>query len=157
GKQAVTPTLRAAHDVVLQRQGGRLTTATGVRVDARKRSNPGSNACFLFSAERQPQTTWVGLLARKVRGEPRWPLRLPRPCGGRVAFRSDRLHSQWRNRAGLAPDFPVMPLVGTQGSRHRSTTAGGPERGFSSRVFLCREKAPSSAARDRTACSGGAC
>jgi hypothetical protein len=22
---------------------------------------------------------------------------------------------QWRNRAGLAPDFPVMPVLGTQG------------------------------------------
>src|SRR5262245_7781147 len=27
-----------------------------------------------------------------------------------------RPRSQWRNRAGLAPDFPVMPLVGTQGT-----------------------------------------
>ncbi len=26
-----------------------------------------------------------------------------------------RPHSQWRDRAGFAPDFPVMPLVGTQG------------------------------------------
>jgi len=25
-----------------------------------------------------------------------------------------RPHSQWRDRAGFAPDFPVMPLVGTQ-------------------------------------------
>jgi len=24
-----------------------------------------------------------------------------------------RLHLQWRNRAGLAPDFPVRPVVGT--------------------------------------------
>jgi hypothetical protein len=26
-----------------------------------------------------------------------------------------RLDSQWRDRAGFVPDFPVMPLVGTQG------------------------------------------
>ena len=26
-----------------------------------------------------------------------------------------RPHSQWRNRAGLSPDFPVMPVMGTRG------------------------------------------
>ena len=25
-----------------------------------------------------------------------------------------RPHSQWRDRAGFTPDFPVMPLAGTQ-------------------------------------------
>jgi hypothetical protein len=29
------------------------------------------------------------------------------------SIEATRLHSQWRNRAGLAPDFPVRPLVGT--------------------------------------------
>jgi hypothetical protein len=28
----------------------------------------------------------------------------------RVAFRNDRPQSQWRDRAGFAPDFPVRPL-----------------------------------------------
>ncbi len=30
----------------------------------------------------------------------------------RVVFEAGRPHSQWRNRAGLAPDFPVMPDMG---------------------------------------------
>jgi hypothetical protein len=34
----------------------------------------------------------------------RWP-------SGRT---KQRPHSQWRDRAGFAPDFPVMPVVGTQ-------------------------------------------
>ena len=34
-----------------------------------------------------------------------------RPSGFREAARLD---SQWRDRAGFVPDFPVMPLVGTQ-------------------------------------------
>ena len=34
------------------------------------------------------------------------------PSGFREAARLD---SQWRDRAGFVPDFPVMPLVGTQG------------------------------------------
>ena len=34
----------------------------------------------------------------------RWP-------SGRT---KQRPHSQWRDRAGFAPDFPVMPIVGTQ-------------------------------------------
>jgi len=29
------------------------------------------------------------------------------------SIEATRPHSQWRNRAGLTPDFPVMPLVGT--------------------------------------------
>jgi TonB-dependent Receptor Plug Domain len=32
-------------------------------------------------------------------------------------------HLQWRNRAGLAPDFPVMPVVGTQGDLACTTRA----------------------------------
>jgi hypothetical protein len=32
------------------------------------------------------------------------------------SIEATRLHSQWRDRAGLAPDFPVMPFVGTQGN-----------------------------------------
>lgn len=33
-----------------------------------------------------------------------------------------RLHSQWRNRAGLAPDFPIEPVVGTEGSQDVTTS-----------------------------------
>jgi hypothetical protein len=39
----------------------------------------------------------------------------PDPGGSSGGIEATRPHSQWRNRAGLAPDFPVMPLVGTQG------------------------------------------
>jgi hypothetical protein len=45
-----------------------------------------------------------------------WPLHLPRLLG-RVVIEATRLHSQWRDRAGFSPDFPFMPLVGTQGKR----------------------------------------
>ena len=39
----------------------------------------------------------------------------PDPEGSSGGIEATRPHSQWRNRAGLAPDFPVMPLIGTQG------------------------------------------
>ena len=71
---------------------------------------------FPFSAESQPIRPWVGLLA--WRGQPCRPagrFTFPGPLTDRVAFEATRPHSQWRNRAGVAPDFPVMPLVGTQG------------------------------------------
>jgi hypothetical protein len=52
---------------------------------------------------------WVGLLARKAANT--WFAgRFTFP--GRQAewlFEAALLHSQWRDRAGLAPDFPVMP------------------------------------------------
>jgi len=35
----------------------------------------------------------------------------------RVVIEAMCPHLQWRNRAGFAPDFPVMPLAGTQGRR----------------------------------------
>lgn len=55
---------------------------------------------------------WVGLLAWKL------ATRLSRRVTGRFTFPDDEvewsieaagLHSQWRDRAGLAPVFPVMP------------------------------------------------
>jgi len=68
-------------------------------------------------AESRPQSPWVGLLARKVRiGNVRLAGRFTFPgCSAEWFFEATRLHSQWRDRAGFAPDFPVMPLVGTQG------------------------------------------
>ena len=39
-----------------------------------------------------------------------------------------RLHLQWRNRAGLAPDFPVMPVVGTRGADGYITILGSLSR-----------------------------
>src|SRR5205809_1574367 len=50
-----------------------------------------------------------------------WSLHLPRLARNRVVVEATRPHSQWRNRAGVAPDFPVMPVVGTQGV-HACTT-----------------------------------
>ena len=72
------------------------------------------------SPQKDSRFTWVGLLA--WRGQCCWlsPLTV---C--RFTFPSNTLsgcleatgpHLQWRNRAGLAPDFPVMPVVGTRGA-----------------------------------------
>ena len=60
---------------------------------------------------------WVGLLAcgeNKQLTPLFQSLHLPRSAD-RVVIEATCPHLQWRNRAGLAPDFPVMPLVGTQG------------------------------------------
>src|ERR1041385_8521463 len=80
-------------------------------------ANPDPSAWLLFSAEGQAAKPRVGLLARRVQAL-RACCRFTFPGrAGRVAFEATRPRSQWRNRAGLAPDFPVMPLVGTQGPR----------------------------------------
>src|SRR5216683_8432478 len=75
-------------------------------------TNPDSGACFLISAESRPQNAWVGLLARRCRACS--AAASPSPADGRVVVRSERPHLQWRDRAGFTPDFPVMPLAGTQ-------------------------------------------
>src|SRR5687767_4487006 len=59
---------------------------------------------------------WVGLLARTEQARCLLVACLPRrlePSG----FQSDAPYSQWRDRAGFVPDFPVMPLMGTQSRR----------------------------------------
>jgi len=65
---------------------------------------------------------WVGLLAWKGKmwwGETTFSrsLHLPRPITAEWSIEATRPHSQWRNRAGLAPDFPVMPDMGTKGDK----------------------------------------
>ena len=58
---------------------------------------------------------WVGLLASGVaalRPVDRFTFPGHAPSG----YWKRLSPLQWRNRAGLAPDFPVMPVVGTQGS-----------------------------------------
>ena len=53
-----------------------------------------------------------------------------------------RPHSQWRDRAGFAPDFPVMPLAGTQTrcwlyhERGTSSTVHGLLATSARRIFL---------------------
>src|SRR6267378_1944958 len=44
-----------------------------------------------------------------------WSLHLPRPMAEWL-FEATLPHSQWRDRAGITPDFPVRPLVGTKAS-----------------------------------------
>ena len=55
----------------------------------------------------------------------------------RVAERNSALSLQWRDRAGFAPDFPVMPLVGTQ-----------------TETMVAREKRTTRAANDETCARG---
>jgi len=75
-------------------------------------TDPGSSACFLFSAESRPRNVWVGLLARRCRACSAGCFTFP---GESPSGRSkQRPRSQWRDRAGFTPDFPVMPLAGTQ-------------------------------------------
>jgi len=39
---------------------------------------------------------------------------LPSPTFSSSGYQSSTLHLQWRDRAGITPDFPVMPFAGTQ-------------------------------------------
>src|ERR1700730_19121771 len=59
---------------------------------------------------------WVGLLARRGQAVS-LPAASPSPAiEAEWLIEATRPHLQWRNRAGFAPDFPVMPVVGTQGA-----------------------------------------
>jgi hypothetical protein len=83
----------------------------------------GLQATLSVVAESRRSDPWVGLLARKSanlrsRGRFTFP--------GRQAewlFEAALLHSQWRDRAGFAPDFPVMPSWAPKAS-HESSTRG---------------------------------
>jgi len=90
----------------------------------REGMTPASSACFLFSAERWPQNVWVGLLARRGRRLSADRFTFP----GRIAEWSSKRRplSQWRDRAGFTPDFPVMPVVGTQTTSRVYITALAP-------------------------------
>ena len=73
----------------------------------------------------------VGLLARRSQTRRIFWRQLrvapPSPAEAEWVFEATCPRSQWRDRAGLAPDFPVMPLVGTQRRRllYHATGAGG--------------------------------
>ena len=123
-------------------QSGRQSTTTGVRRESREAAvmdvqcmlsvlrrkaannalgrSPGSEAAA-WDTQRVASPSLAGNV-RQDRTSTKW-------------LRNDRPHSQWRNRAGLAPDFPVMPVVGTQGSadditprRGRPSPAASPAR-----------------------------
>ena len=59
----------------------------------------------------------VGLLACGEQPYRLQSLHLPRSVKDRVVVEAMCPHLQWRNRAGFTPDFPVMPIAGTQGRR----------------------------------------
>jgi hypothetical protein len=84
----------------------------------------GSSAHSLFVAESRPQNPWVGLLAWKSRIEIRSRFTFP---GQRAEWSIEAafLHSQWRDRAGFAPVFPVMPSWAPKAnaSYHTAATA----------------------------------
>ena len=66
------------------------------------------------SPQKDSRFTWVGLLA--WRGQHLTVCRFTFPSNTLSGcLEATRPHSQWRNRAGLAPDFPVMPVMGTRG------------------------------------------
>ncbi len=66
------------------------------------------------SPQKDSRFTWVGLLA--WRGQYLTVCRFTFPSNTLSGcLEATRPHSQWRNRAGLAPDFPVMPVMGTRG------------------------------------------
>ena len=52
----------------------------------------------------------VGLLARRGTRKLVQPFRLPRVVTPSGFDRNGNPHLQWRDRAGISPDFPVTPL-----------------------------------------------
>jgi len=67
------------------------------------------------SPQKGSRFTWVGLLA--WRGQYLTVYRFTFPSNTLSGcLEATSPHLQWRNRAGLAPDFPVMPVVGTRGA-----------------------------------------
>jgi len=65
----------------------------------------------------------VGLLAYKGQTSSiELPVASPSPAGAAEwSNEATRPCLQWRNRAGLTPDFPVMPVMGTQGDEDVTT------------------------------------
>src|SRR5262245_55665623 len=80
-----------------------------------------SKPSLLFAAAVDREDVWVGLLTRRLRHHTMPRAASPSPAAlrraGRVAYRSGAPRSQWRDRAGFTPDFPVMPRRGTQTER----------------------------------------
>ena len=83
-------------------------------------TGPGCQRMLSVLRRKSADAPWVGLLAWKGK---KWSANFP-SFSGRFTFpgletewsiEATRPHSQWRNRAGLAPDFPVMPVMGTRG------------------------------------------
>ena len=94
-------------------------------------TGPGCQRMLSVLRRKSADAPWVGLLAWKGK---KWsgefsdfsPVASPSPVERTEwSIEATRPHSQWRNRAGLAPDFPVMPDMGTKGkktvTRDRST------------------------------------
>ena len=82
-----------------------------------------SSTHFPSSQKVDRKNPWVGLLARKVRiTYNRFAGRFTFPgIGPSGDFEATRLHSQWRDRAGFTPDFPVMPSWAPKANRNLST------------------------------------
>jgi hypothetical protein len=100
-----------------------------LRVEGRLEAE-GSSAHSLSSQKVDRKNPWVGLLARKERiDNNRFAGRFTFP--GRSTewlFEATRLHSQWRDRAGLTPDFPFMPSWAPKASVDASTCHIGYDR-----------------------------
>jgi hypothetical protein len=82
-----------------------------------------------FSAESKPAHPQVGLLAEREARKTAEPFHLPRSFQPSGIFENGNPHSQWRDRAGFAPDFPFITLAGhlrlqatTRAERESNTT-----------------------------------
>ena len=96
-------------------------------------------------AESRPQNVWVGLLARRCRACS--AAASPSPAHSPSGRSKQRPHSQWRDRAGFTPDFPVMPLAGTQ---TRQSLYHEREKASNTSVLRCRACVTSSHRRGRS-------
>ena len=108
----------------------RTNVGDRLRVEGRPEAG-GSSAHFLSSQKVDRKNPWVGLLARKERiADGRFAGRFTFPgCWTEWLFEATRLHSQWRDRAGFAPDFPFMPSWAPKARRDPITPESGRDGG----------------------------
>ena len=92
-------------------------------------------------AENMPLPPWAGVLARGFRrdiipinADPAFPGSVIR-----VALLGLAHRSQWRDRSGFSPEFPVGPKTGAQGQSTQGYSATDP--GVKSQTELQREPA----------------
>ena len=95
---------------------GRRRTSIATSCVWKTAEGRGFQCTLSVAAESRPQNpgqvSWLGRSESDCRPAGRFTF--PGSCC-RVVFEATRPHSQWRDRAGFTPDFPLCPL-GTQGA-----------------------------------------